>query len=378
MRYFVTTIAALAAAAVFAAEDIAKIDKNFRPETLKSGEKIVYRNAFRPPFEVNGFPWSDTGNGKLYRLPESLNAKEVRKGTLSLAHCTSGGTIRFATDSPVIVVRGFIFKGREMGHMARIGSAGLDLAVNCGTPEEELFRPMLPSREAVDGKAPFRMVVRPGEGKMREYTLFLPLYSGIKSLEIGLAPDAKVVPPKPHKVKLPVCFYGSSITQGGCASRPANNYTTMLCREVDAPQVNLGFSGKAHGEPAMAKIIASLKLSAFVMDYDYNAKTPEYLQKTHEPFFRIIREAQPELPIIIVSGPRPRSADAAKRRDIIKATYDRAVAAGDKHVYFVDGLSFFDEVPHKYATTDNTHPNDLGFLLMFRKILPTLKKALGQ
>ena len=71
---------------------------------------------------------------------------------------------------------------------------------------------------------------------------------------------------------------------------------------------------------------------------DYNAPDAAHLQKTHEAFFRIIREAQPELPIIIVSGPRDNTANAIKRRDIVKATYDRAVAAGDKHVYFVDGL----------------------------------------
>lgn len=378
MKNAMTAVAALAGVAIFAADDIAKIDRNFQPETLKSGEKIVYSNPFRKPFEVTGFPWSKTEDGILYRIPRELTSKDVRSGVLKLAHRTSGGAIRFATDSPIIVVRGFIHWGGDMGHMPRSGSAGLDLAVNCGTPEEALYSPMRPSPAAVAGKEQFLMVTKVGDGPMREYTLFLPLYSGIKSMEIGVTPDAKIAPPKPQKIKYPICFYGSSITQGGCASRPANNYTTMLCRAVDAPQINLGFSGNARGEAAMAKAIAKLKLSAFVMDYDYNAPTPEHLRKTHEKFFRIIREAQPDLPIIIVSGPREKSSGTIKRRDIVKATYDRAVAAGDRHVYFVDGLSFFDEVPRKYATVDNTHPTDLGFYVMFRKILPVLKQALGK
>ena len=110
---------------------------------------------------------------------------------------------------------------------------------------------------------------------------------------------------------------------------------------------------------------------------DLNAPKVEHLKKTHEKFFKIVRNAQPELPIIIVSGPRDRNVpDAVKRRDVVKATYDRAVAAGDKHVYFVDGLSFFDEVPRKYCTVDGTHQTDLGFYLMFQKILPVLKQAL--
>ena len=114
-----------------------------------------------------------------------------------------------------------------------------------------------------------------------------------------------------------------------------------------------------------------------MLDYDYNAPSAKHLADTHERFFRIIREAQPRLPIILVSGPRdPRWSDAAERRNIVKSTYDKAVAAGDKYVWFVDGLAFFDEVPRKYVTVDHVHPNDLGFYVMYRKILPVLKEAL--
>ena len=84
------------------------------------------------------------------------------------------------------------------------------------------------------------------------------------------------------------------------------------------------------------------------------------------------------MPIIIVSGPRDGSYESHRqRRDIIKRTYDNAVAAGDKHVYFVDGLSFFDQIPRKFCTVDNVHPTDLGFHLMYLKILPVLQQALG-
>ena len=129
----------------------------------------------------------------------------------------------------------------------------------------------------------------------------------------------------------------------------------------------------------MARAIAGLKLSAFVMDYDHNAQSLQHLQDTHEAFFRTVRAAQPNLPIIIVSGPRDGRVEAYRqRRDIIRRTYERAVAAGDKHVYFVDGLSFFDTIPRKFCTVDNTHPTDLGFYLMYRKILPVLQKALAE
>ena len=372
-------IAALLAGLAAHADDIAKLDKNFRAETLKNGEKVVYRNALRAPFEVTGFPWRARGSDRLYRMPANIAKQKVGRGVVTLSHCSSGGAIRFATDSPLIVIRGFIKNGHDMAHMPRVGAAGIDLVEDCGTPREKLYKPLFPTRAAVDGDEPFMLVTKiHGERKMRQFTVFLPLYSGIKSIEIGVAPDAAVAAPRPQKIKDPICFYGSSVTQGGCASRPANNYTTMLCRAVDAPQVNLGFSGNAKGEAAVARAIAGLKMSAFVMDYDYNAPSAAHLKKTHAAFFRIIREAQPELPIIIISGPRDRYPDAEKRRDIVRATYEQAVAAGDRNVYFIDGLTFFDEVPRRFCTVDGSHPTDLGFYIMYQKILPVLKQALRQ
>ena len=373
-------IAAMAAGLLSsAAEDIAKYDKNFRAATL-NGQKVIYYNAFKEPFEITGFPWRKPGSSELYRMPPNITTGDVSPGIVnSLAHNTSGGAVRFATDSPLIVVRGIIKKGHDMNHMTRVGSAGFDLAVNSGTPDEQLFSPAQPTISAVNGKAPVMLIARTTDNRtMRQYTLFLPLYSGVKNLEIGIKPGYRIEAPREQKIKDPILFYGSSVTQGGCASRPANNYTTMLCREVDAPQINLGFSGNAKGESAVAKAIAGLKLAAFVMDYDYNAPSAEHLKNTHEKFFRIIREAQPELPIIIVSGPRAKYPESVRRRDIVKATYDNAIAAGDKNVYFVDGLTIFGDVPRKFVTVDGTHPTDLGFYLMYKSILPTLKKALGQ
>ena len=360
-----------------AAPALERLDPNFRTEAAPTGEKTDFYDVFAAPFEINGFPWRKPGEKVLYRL-SAETAKEMRPAVRHLAHCTSGGTVRFATDSPRIVVRARLKHCMVGGNFSAAGGAGIELAVHCGTPEEFLYPVMIPTAAMRAGKEPIqRSFSAPGPKQMRQFTLFLPLYCGIRELEIGLDPGSRIAAPAPQKVRDPICFYGSSITQGGCASRPANNYTTMLCREVDAPQINLGFSGNAWGDEAMAKAIAGVKLSALVLDYDYNAKSVEHLAATHEKFFRIIREAQPRLPIILVSGPRdPRWKGAVERRDIVKSTYDKAVAAGDKNVWFVDGLAFFDEVPRKYVTVDHTHPNDLGFHIMFRKILPVLKEAL--
>ena len=112
------------------------------------------------------------------------------------------------------------------------------------------------------------------------------------------------------------------------------------------------------------------------MDYDHNAPNDEHLKKTHAEFFRIIRKAQPDLPILILTRgdwPNP------KRTAVIRATYDAAVKAGDKHVYFVDGKEYFAHLPDPgLALVDGCHPSDFGFYLMYEKVLPVLKKALAE
>ena len=347
--------------------------------------EIQYRNAFAAPFELSGFPWRGA-NGELRRLPPHITDKDVRNVTANFhSYHTSGGEVRFSTDSDTIAIRAELYNISDSPHMTRNAAAGFALYQDAGSDNERLLRAMSPSnvemRHHPDKTVKLvnsTVKLRRGQG-MRHFSLYLPLYSGVKKLEIGLVKGSEVAPPPPRKIELPICFYGSSITQGCSAGHPGNMYPTLLCRAVGAPQINLGFSAGARGETCVAEAIAGLKLAALVIDYVHNAPNAEHLRKTHENFFKVIRKAQPELPIILVSGPREANVPQNReRRDIIKATYDRARAAGDKHVYFVDGLTFFDRVPRKYCTVDNTHPSDLGFYLMFQKILPVLRQALGK
>ena len=132
----------------------------------------------------------------------------------------------------------------------------------------------------------------------------------------------------------------------------------------------------------MANAIGKLKLSAFVLDYDHNAPTVEHLRATHEPFFKAVREAQPDLPVIMLSRcdypnyDREKIASANERREIIRRTYLNAIDSGDKKVWFIDGECLFGRDDRDACTVDNCHPNDIGFYRMYQNILPTLKTAL--
>jgi hypothetical protein len=198
-----------------------------------------------------------------------------------------------------------------------------------------------------------------------------------QGVEVGIEKTATLQAPAAHKVDKPVLFYGSSITQGGCASRPGNNYTSMLCRAVDAEQINMGFSGSARGEDSMAEAIASLDLAVFVYDYDHNAPSDEHLTATHERFFKIIRAKNPELPVIMMNRcDYYDNVTCRNRRDIVRKTYENAIASGDKKVWFIDGESLFEGDLRDACTVDACHPNDLGFFRMYAKVLPVLKDAL--
>lgn len=353
-------------------KNIADVDPNFKSAEIGS-QAVNYFNAEKPPFELNGFPWRKPG-GEFFRLPETFTENEVNNRALTVARHTSGGELRFRTDSPIIALRAELDTYYEMSHMARNSSAGFDLY--CGSGKEIRY-----AKTAAPPRAPSqkleRLLISRSDGKMKDWTFYFPLYNGVKKIEVGLAPGSKLEAPTPHAIKDPVLFYGSSITQGGCAARTGNAYSTMLCRAVDAPQINLGFSGSGRGEEAIAEAVADLKLSALIMDYDHNAPSVEHLEKTHEKFFRIIRGKQPDLPVILLSRcDFSGTQDDVRRREIIRKTFENAIRSGDRNVWFIDGETLFGNEDRDACTIDGCHPNDLGFYRMYRVILPVLRQAL--
>lgn len=339
------------------------------PDLVKNN--IVYYNAFSGRFSISGFPWLEE-NKSLARLPES-KLDQLPEPIRYLSHHTAGGSIRFVTDSSVLAVKVRLSSSGDMSHMPRSGSSGLDFYIGSGT-DKKFFGMAMPEL----GRSEYEKVFLGLNKEMREWTLHLPLYNGIEELLIGLDPDASLKTPNPRAVEKPVVFYGSSITQGACASRPGNAYSHILGRWLDADVVNLGFNGNAKGEPELAEIIATIDASAFVMDYDYNAPDADHLAATHERFFKIIREAKPTLPVIFITKPDVDvdPVNSPIRRDFIFGTYKKAMNSGDKNVYFIDGETLFGHQDRDACTVDGCHPNDLGFMRMATHIYPVIKEVL--
>ena len=353
---------------------LAQIDPNFAIPENVAPKDLVYYDPTEEPFRVYGLILPNEEEGYYHRLPSAV-AMATSEGVTNLAQHTAGGRIRFCTDSPYVVVRLSFPKASRFSHMPKTGGTGLDLYEKIDG-DWRYVKTFVPPYDAETG---FESIIRFPEQGMHEVTINMPSYNRVNKIQIGLSNTAEVKRAPDYRYEKPVVFYGSSITQGGCASRPGNAYTSLLCRSCDCNYINLGFSGNGKGEPVMAEYIASLDMQVFVMDYDHNAPTPEHLQATHEPFYKIIREKNPNLPILMVTRPKLHLNEEERRRwEIIHATYENAVRAGDQNVYFVDGNAFFREVAGEGATVDNCHPNDLGFWAMARYMEPILKKALGE
>jgi hypothetical protein len=210
------------------------------------------------------------------------------------------------------------------------------------------------------------------EKKMHDILIHFPLYNPVDDVFIGLDEDAEVLPAKEYTCAKPIAFYGSSITQGGCVSHPGNAYFNILSREFDADIINLGFSDGCLGEKPMAEYLANLNMSILIYDYDHNAPTVEHLSKTHERTFKIIREKQPDLPVVMISS-ADRMAGTPERKAVIYQTYQHAIKSGDQNVYFIDGDTIYAPVGRGFCTVDHIHPNDTGFLMMAKAVEPVMR-----
>lgn len=337
---------------------IEEIDRNLQVETDVKRDDIVWLDVREAPFSIHGL-YHPTEAGDFCRMNPAV-AEQTNDGVRGLNFHTAGGRIRFATNSPYIAIQTKQPEMPTMAHMTKLGQSGFDLYAG----ENGAYR-YVASFVPPNGVLPGYSAVRDVGAVMRNYTIHMPLYDGVQELYIGLAGGAEIREATPYLHTTPVLYYGSSITQGGCASRPGNAYQAMIARKYDADFINLGFSGSARGETVMAEYLAGIRCSVFVCDYDHNAPTTEHLRATHEPLYRIFRNAQPNTPIVLVSRPDFHdNADDRERREIIRATYEKAKAEGDRNVYFVDGETLFEGEWRDSCTVDGTHPNDLGFSRM--------------
>ena len=363
-----------------------KIEEEF-PDFAQPGLELSPNQKFyRIPdenFDLYGV-FYDKKLGRFLRMPQSV-ANSVSPNVALLNGYTAGGRIRFCTDADRMSVTVSYDALNVHCHMTQLGSGGFVL---------------LEEKEEEDGRISYKMAAQfiPGHyanaseskgqngytvekylcgGVMRNYILYMPTYNDVRELILGFPSGSQCSHGLKYRSDVkPILYYGSSITEGGCSSRPDIPYQCFISRWTNTNFINLGFSAGALGEDAICEYLSSLDASVFVCDYDHNAPNPEHLWNTHEKLFKTFRKTHPDTPVIFMSKPDfDCDPTAPARREAVKSTYDKAVTAGDKNVYFIDGESLFGETDRECCTVDSTHPNDIGFLRMAKRLFAELKKT---
>jgi len=357
--------------------DIGKLDKAMRPR--KSAEApLAWHSPKEPPFQVAGFAWFE--RDRVYRRLPLEPPETIPDAVDSLANWTAGGQIRLRTDSAKCAVRVKLDDVADLNHMPATGQCGFDCYIGPAKRMRYVATTTYDHHHTHYETVLFELAAR----EMRHVTLNFPLYMGVDEVLVGLEEDAEVKPPEAYALDGRVAVYGTSITQGGCASRPGMAWTDILSRRIDIEFINLGFSGNGRGEAEVARTIATLERSAcFVLDYEGNCVSTDLLKQTFPEFIRILREAHPNVPIVGVSHVRSARelwSEVALKHRLERGAFQRETieglrAKGDKNVHFVDGSTFLGEDFDECAV-DGVHPTDLGFLRIAEAMTPILERIL--
>ena len=328
--------------------------------------------------DVEGQGFRDT-KADFDRLPARAKGV-VRDAVWNLSRDSAGICVRFVTDASTIHARWTLISRRlAMPHMAATGVSGLDLYVKA---DDGRWRWLATGRPTKFPENNVRLVTGI-TAKRREYRLYLPLYNGVSSVALGVPAASHVwqAPPRDAGHAKPLVFYGTSITQGGCASRPGMVHTAILGRRLDRPVINAGFSGNGRMEAEVGRFLAEIDAAVFVIDCLPNLNPAQVAQRT-EPLVRLLRQSRPDTPILLVEDRSYANAYlvASSRqrnegnRKALRAAYERLVQAGVKGLYYLDGAHLIGD--DSEGTVDGSHPTDLGFVRQSDAFEPILRKIL--
>ena len=293
------------------------------------------------------------------RFPDSL--RTVSRGPLwELSRNSAGMSVRFRSNTTQVALKWEVLLDRHMNHMTDVGIKGLDLY--CWEKDLNQWRFVNSARPT--GKANQVTIVANMEPKDREFMLYLPLYDGIISLNIGVDTAAVMEQPVytyPCREK-PVVFYGTSILQGGCASRPGMAHTNIISRRLNRECINLGFSGNAFLDWEVAQIMADVERM--------------------EGFYLIIREKHPTTPVVFIEDPvfahayycKSIAAEIERKNQMLNKQFDKLKQQGEKHIYLVHSDNMLGKDGE--ATVDGIHFTDLGMMRYADLLTPVIKKLI--
>ncbi len=340
---------------------------------MASMAQIAYHDAAQFPLLGKGVQES---TNRYCRLPDSLK-NMIRKPLWNLGCNSAGMAVRFSSNSSKIAAKWSCEFLCNMNHMTATGIRGLDLY--CMLPDST-WTFVGSARPRVGEKDNSVTIISDMEPIEREYMLYLSLYDGVNSLQIGVDSLANISVPKinlPEKSN-PIVFYGTSIMQGGCASRPGMCHTNILSRWLNREVFNFGFSGNAHLDLEIADVVGSIPAALIILDFVPNT-TVEKMDSLMVKFYHRIRAKQPTVPIMFIENPmfphmrfnNKTNKSITERNKALRRNYSTLVASGEKNIYYLEGNNILGN--DSEATVDGDHFTDLGFLRYSQLLYPLIK-----
>ena len=334
-------------------------------------EGFTYYDVKKAPFSIHGL-YRPTPDADFRRIPNEVGTA-TSGGVANHGRESAGGRIRFRTDSASVVIKLKMADKPQYRFFNGAPSMESGCSVYVDKPFGGVF--MGCTNPAPDHRLEYESEINLGAGE-KDVTVYMPLYGAVAELEIALKDGASLSAHREYTYKTPIVYYGSSITQGAFSIRSGNSYEDIISRRFDWDYINLGFAGACKGEDPIVDYIASLDMSAFVLDYDHNAPNLDHLRATHYKCYEKVRAAHPDIPIYMVTRPGFQYAcDTFLRRCIVMESYIKAYTGGDRNVYFIDGVSFAVGTEINDITPDRCHPDNYGLRKMAEVIGDTLAKT---
>ncbi|MDA9125690.1 SGNH/GDSL hydrolase family protein [Flavobacteriaceae bacterium] len=352
-------------------------------ETIKTDSTVIYYG--REHFLIEGTVIADSLKESPYdRLPISYKQK-VREPVWDLSKASAGITVRFHSNSTSINLKWTVLNDFDMPHMAATGIKGIDLY----TKYNNKWRYVTTAGALVGLKA-YQNKSIPADNlneyeliknmtpEFREYKLFLPLYDGVTKLEVGIDSTASIEKASSSAVK-PIVFYGTSITQGGCASRPGMAHTNIISRKLDVDCINYGFSGNGRMETPIVELISEIDARFYVIECLQNMDSEQVSERV-KPLVDIIRTEHPNTPIVLVENmmytmaflDQTQETRLIQENEALKNEYDKIIKSGTPNIFYIKDNKDF--LVDNEGTVDGVHLTDLGFLRYADYLMENFKK----
>jgi hypothetical protein len=310
-------------------------------------------------FLIEGSAVADSLKESPYdRLPSSYKEK-VRTEVWDLSKASAGISVRFHSNSTSLQIRWSVLNDFQMNHMASTGIKGVDLYTKF-KGQWRYVKTARPTNTINEQK-----LIKNMTPEFREYKLFLPLYDGVTKLEVGIDSIASIKKATPATLK-PIVFYGTSITQGGCASRPGMAHTNIISRKLDVDCINFGFSGNGRMEAPIVELISEIDARFYVIECLQNMDEAQ-IKKRVRPLVENIRKKHPLTPIVLVENMMYEMAfldqtiksQLIRENAALKNEFDEILKSGIQNIFYVKDNQ--DNLVDNEGTVDGVHLTDLGF-----------------